>query len=155
MPRLLSRKRLAGVLLVFVLLLGTALGVGAYTFYYAEGASYLTDDPEACVNCHVMRDQFDGWLKSGHHHVATCNDCHTPKGFVSKYYVKARNGWHHSVAFTTGRFHEPIRITPFNRAVTQGACRQCHSEVVAQIDAHPGVRGELDCIRCHRQVGHP
>ncbi len=36
-------------------LVGTLLDTGGYTFYYAEGASYLSDDPRACVNCHIMR----------------------------------------------------------------------------------------------------
>ena len=65
-----------GILLGVVI--GVAVGIGAYTFVYARGWSYLTDDPAACANCHVMREQFDGWLKSSHRAVATCNDCHTP-----------------------------------------------------------------------------
>ena len=44
--------------------LGMLLGVGAYTFVYARGYAYMTDNAEACVNCHVMQDQFNGWLKS-------------------------------------------------------------------------------------------
>lgn len=36
---------------------GFVAGMGAYTFVYARGASYLTNDPSACVNCHVMRPQ--------------------------------------------------------------------------------------------------
>ena len=44
--------------------------LGVYTFAYARGWSYLTDNPAACANCHVMREQFDGWLKSSHRAVA-------------------------------------------------------------------------------------
>jgi cytochrome c nitrite reductase small subunit len=44
--------------------IGLAVGVGGYTFVYARGGSYLTDDPAACANCHVMREQYDGWIKS-------------------------------------------------------------------------------------------
>ncbi len=32
--------------------LGVALGVGSYTFVYAKGWSYMTNNPAACVNCH-------------------------------------------------------------------------------------------------------
>ena len=46
------------------LMIGIAVGIGVYTFAYAKGWSYLTDDPAACANCHVMSEQFDGWLKS-------------------------------------------------------------------------------------------
>ena len=38
-------------------LIGLALGVGAYTFVYAKGYSYLSNDPQACANCHVMENQ--------------------------------------------------------------------------------------------------
>jgi len=94
-----------------------AAGAGGYTFVYAKGGSYLTDDPRACANCHVMQGQYDGWLQSSHRNVAACNDCHTPAGFVGKYYTKADNGLHHSIAFTSGDFHEPIRIKPHNLAI--------------------------------------
>jgi cytochrome c nitrite reductase small subunit len=145
----------AGSILVLILaaLLGLAAGIGGFTFVYARGAAYLTDDPAACANCHVMREQFDGWQKSTHHRVAVCNDCHTPHDFLGKYTTKALNGWHHSRAFTTGDFHEPIAIQAGNRAVTEAACRSCHAAVVEAIDTHPG-SGAVPCIGCHRDVGH-
>lgn len=134
---------------------GAAFGLGGYTFVYAQGASYLTDDPAACANCHVMREQYVGWNNSSHHAVAVCNDCHTPPGFLNKYFTKALNGWNHSVAFTSGNFHEPIQITPRNARISEQACRKCHAEITSQIDTpHPD--GEaLSCVRCHRDVGHP
>jgi cytochrome c nitrite reductase small subunit len=143
------------VTVLSALLLGIAVGLGGYTFVFARGHSYLTNDPTACVNCHVMREQYDGWIVSSHRAVAVCNDCHTPHAsLAAKYGVKALNGFWHSVAFTSGRFHEPIRITGRNRAVTEGTCRHCHGDVVQAIDAAPGHAGRLDCIRCHRSVGH-
>jgi cytochrome c nitrite reductase small subunit len=84
--------------------IGIAVGVGVYTFAYARGWSYLTDDPAACANGHVMREQFDGWLKSSHRAVATCNHCHTPVNFIGKYATKASNGFWHSFFFTTGGY---------------------------------------------------
>src|SRR5262245_16708261 len=56
-------------------LIGAAAGVGVYTFVYAKDASYLTNNPASCANCHVMNEQYDGWLKSSHRGIATCNDC--------------------------------------------------------------------------------
>src|SRR5687767_13211273 len=91
--------------------LGLAGGVGGFTFVYAKGASYLTNDPAACANCHVMQGHFDAWMKGSHRSVAGCNDCHTPKGVVGKYATKAKNGFWHSYYFTVGGFHEPIEIT--------------------------------------------
>ncbi len=134
--------------------LGVAAGVGGYTFLYARGASYLTNDPLACANCHVMQEQLDGWVKSSHHGVAVCNDCHTPHDLVGKYVTKVSNGYHHSLAFTMGDFHEPIRIKERNREVTEAACRRCHADIVQAIDASHAPGRALSCIRCHGSVGH-
>jgi cytochrome c nitrite reductase small subunit len=100
-----------------------------------------------------MQDHFDAWVKSSHRAVAACNDCHTPHSFVPKYFTKASNGFWHSFAFTTGRFPEPLRIRESNRAVTEGACRSCHQEIVAAIE-HGGGDDALLCVRCHANVGH-
>ena len=136
-------------------LLGAAAGLGIYTFIYAKGYSYLTNNPAACANCHVMNEQYDGWVKSSHRAVAECNDCHTPPGFMAKYATKAVNGFRHSLFFTTGGFHEPIRITPMNRAIAESACRHCHGDIVEAMVAAGAGRGDVSCIRCHGSVGHP
>lgn len=155
-----TRRRTWGATLLFAVAAvfgaatGSAVGIGSYVFVYAEGASYLTDDPDACANCHVMRAHLDAWSRSSHHAVAVCNDCHAPRGLVGKYAVKAINGWNHSVAFVSGGFAEPFHVTPMNRRVTEDACRTCHGEIVAAID-HPGGDAErLSCVRCHPRVGH-
>jgi cytochrome c nitrite reductase small subunit len=136
--------------------IGVVLGVGTYTFVYAKGYSYLTNDPNACANCHVMNEQYDGWLKSSHKSVAVCNDCHTPHDFVGKYSTKALNGFWHSFYFTTGLYPDPIRIGERNRGITEQACRTCHTTMVEAIEGM-GPHGdleELSCVRCHRNVGH-
>ena len=135
--------------------LGIAIGGAGYTFIYAKGASYLTNDPAACANCHIMQDHYDAWLKSTHRSVATCNDCHTPAGLIPKYYTKADNGFFHSLAFTTGDFPDPLRIKPRNRKVTENACFKCHSDVVHDIIAVDQGSGTMSCVRCHMDVGHP
>jgi cytochrome c nitrite reductase small subunit len=135
-------------------LLGLLVGVGVFTFGYARGASYMTDDPSACANCHVMRTQFDSWMKSSHGKVAVCNDCHTPPGFVSKYATKAVNGFFHSLAFTTQRFPDEIYITERNFKVTEKACLKCHESIVTGIRGSRGHRDDVSCIQCHQTVGH-
>lgn len=135
-------------------MVGVVLGLGGYTFIYARGASYLTNDPSACANCHVMQEQYDGWQRSSHRSVAVCNDCHTPHDLVGKYATKARNGFWHSFYFTTGNFPEPIRITPRNARVTEAACRACHADIVHAIDAITKRGSPLSCVSCHRDVGH-
>jgi cytochrome c nitrite reductase small subunit len=134
-------------------MIGLAIGLGSYTFVYAQGASYLSDNPEACVNCHIMREQFDGWVKSSHSAFATCNSCHVPHGVVRKYLTKAENGFWHSYGFTFQNFHEPIQMRPSSRAVVQENCLGCHSNFVSQIANHSGP-DEVNCIQCHGGVGH-
>ena len=135
---------------------GLAFGIGAYTFAYAKGASYLGSDPAACMNCHIMKEQYDGWSRGSHRAVAGCNDCHAPHDLVGKYVTKAINGFNHSLAFTSGRFHEPIQIGARNRAITEGTCRHCHATLVASISGHapPASSQGLACTRCHASVGH-
>lgn len=136
-------------------LLGVTLGAGAYTAYYAEGFSYLSDDPKACVNCHVMREHYDGWQKASHHGYATCNDCHLPAdNMVRKYLAKGLNGYHHSKAFTLQDFHEPIRIGEKNRKILMANCIRCHESLVCDILQPGKADGGIDCIRCHERVGH-
>src|SRR5215210_2063007 len=70
-------------------LLGALVGLGSFTFLYGEGISYFSTDPKACMNCHIMRPQYDSWSKSSHHAVAKCVDCHLPHTFIPKYIAKA------------------------------------------------------------------
>jgi cytochrome c nitrite reductase small subunit len=103
-----------------------------------------------------MGEHFAAWTKSSHRAVAVCNDCHTPHSFIGKYATKASNGFWHSFYFTTGRYPDPLRITPRNHEVTEGACRYCHEEIVASIEhgAEDESGERLSCVRCHARVGH-
>jgi cytochrome c nitrite reductase small subunit len=143
---------IAGALILLAAALGVALGLGGFTFVYADGHAYLRDDPQVCANCHVMRPQLDGWAHGSHKAVATCNSCHTPAEGWQKWWVKGKNGFNHSLAMTVGEFAEPIQITPANRAVTEAACRHCHDRATDQIELHSAE--PLSCIRCHEDVGH-
>jgi cytochrome c nitrite reductase small subunit len=135
--------------------LGLAAGIGAYTFRYAEGLSYLSTDPRACVNCHIMQPQFDAWQKSSHHAVAVCVECHLPATFFAKYLAKAENGWRHGEKFTTQNFVEPIVVQAAGRRILQANCVRCHEALVHGIaDGPRGALDQLDCVRCHFSVGH-
>ncbi len=140
---------------LLVVVIGIGGGIGCYTFFYAQGLSYLSSDPKACVNCHIMREQYDGWEKGSHHAVATCADCHIPHDFAGKWMTKALNGYHHSEAFTFQNFHEPIQIKPGNAAILNANCLYCHKDYVREITAHRVTKDEeLYCVRCHDSVGH-
>lgn len=149
-----ATPRFRGLPYLFVLL-GFAAGAGGYVFVYARGASYLSNDPTVCANCHVMQEHLDGWQKSSHHAVATCNDCHTPHALIPKYWTKMENGYHHSKAFTLQNFHEPIRIREKNARILENNCLHCHAEMVSELTVHRPERGAPpDCVRCHADVGH-
>jgi cytochrome c nitrite reductase small subunit len=142
-----------GAWLLLAAVSGSLVGLGGFTFIYAQGFSYLSNDPRACVNCHVMREVYDGWSHGSHKAVAVCNDCHTPHDLLGKYAVKALNGYRHSSAFTLGGFPEPIRITAFDRKIAQDNCLRCHGDFVFPM-SHAGEADATDCLRCHAGVGH-
>lgn len=133
------------------LLAGVVAGLGLFTFVYGKGASYLVDDPNACVNCHVMRDAYDSWSAATHRTV-TCNQCHVPSSLIGKYAAKASNGWWHSYAFTF-KDVQTIRIKPANQRILQSNCAACHSRVVGDLLPH-GAEPARYCVDCHRGAGH-
>jgi len=136
-------------------LLGLAIGSGAYTFRYAEGLSYFSTDPKACVNCHIMTPQYDSWQKSSHHGAASCVECHLPHSFIPKYIAKADNGYHHSKGFTLQDFDEPIMIKEKNSRILQKNCVECHEDMVHELFRRDTTKPEaLSCIHCHAGVGH-
>ncbi len=134
--------------------LGLLLAAGLFTFDYAGGTSYLRDDPTACLNCHIMREQYAGWQRGPHRRATTCNDCHTGHGVAAKYASKAVNGFNHSLAFTTGRFSEPLQINDFNRRIAEANCRRCHGALVQAVDGLALHSEAGACLRCHADMGH-
>lgn len=142
------------LLLSTIVAIGVLVGMGLFTFNYAEGGSYFSNDPEACVNCHVMREQYDSWSYSSHKAVAVCNDCHTPHDTVRKYAVKGLNGWNHSVAFTLGDYPTHIQIRDFNAEVVRENCIDCHEPMVSQVVTDAAHGESLDCVACHSNAGH-
>ncbi len=126
-----SKSQLLGWVIAAIAAVGVLVGLSVFTFVYAEGGSYLSDDPTACMN-----------------------DCHTPHtSFTAKWAVKGLNGFNHSLAFTTGAFPEPIRIKQLNAAVAQENCIACHETMVSQIHGATG-GGERACTSCHSNPGH-
>lgn len=143
-----------GVFVLLAILLGVLIGLGTFTFGYGQGASYLSNDPKSCVNCHVMQSHFDSWQNSSHQHVAVCNDCHLPHDPIGKWVVKGDNGFFHSLAFTLEDFHEPIQIKPRNARVAQQSCLHCHGDIVHQMFSVEPDFDTISCTHCHSDVGH-
>lgn len=141
-------------------LFGAFGGAATYTADFANATSYLSDDPKACINCHIMNDQYNSWSSGAHHARATCNDCHVPhSSVIAKYLVKAEHGYRHSKGFTFQDFHEPIRIREADRAIVIDNCVRCHQEMTHDMRMLGGSKVEhggigMDCIHCHASVAH-
>jgi len=142
-------------LVLAAIALGVLLGLGLFTFIYAEGFSYFTTDPKACANCHIMNSEYDSWVKSSHHAVAKCADCHLPHALLPKFIAKGVNGYHHSKGFTFQDFHEPVMIKAHNSQILQEACLGCHGGLVHDIVAGSTTDANaVRCVHCHDAVGH-
>jgi len=90
-----AKEKASKWVITLLAVIGLTGGFGIFTFFFANGPQHLTHDPEACINCHVMNQVYEGWSKGGHQHVTTCIDCHMPKEFVSKWLAKAKYGFFH------------------------------------------------------------
>lgn len=142
-------------------LLGIVVGVGAVIFHMSRATSYLSDDPGACINCHIMMPQYTTWRHSSHARVAHCNDCHVPHtSLAAKYFFKAKDGSRHATLFTLGMEQQVIRATPASREVVQQNCLRCHGDLNADVSTgssnpHASMTAEgRMCWDCHREVPH-
>ena len=54
-----------------LIIAGVFCGLLAYLVYMSKAYSYLSDNPEVCINCHVMGPYYATWQHSSHKNVAT------------------------------------------------------------------------------------
>lgn len=141
--------------------MGAFLGLGFYVVKLSNAPSYLSDDPKACINCHVMMPQYITWNKSSHREVASCNDCHVPQDNVfNQYYFKAMDGLYHSTIFTLRAEPEVIIARETSAEVIQNNCIRCHEnritdpKLTATVENHDFHRTDRTCWECHREVPH-
>jgi cytochrome c nitrite reductase small subunit len=144
-----------------MILLGLLTGLGFYTFKISNASSYLSDDPETCINCHVMNPQYVTWFHSSHRENASCNDCHVPHDTeVNKYYFKAKDGLRHATIFTLRNEPQVIMIKDEGKQVVQNNCIRCHGQLFEndqlKIETETFAHHNDDrlCWECHREVPH-
>ena len=162
LKKLLNRLRPPSYWLFYVnLLIAFFVGIFIYTLYVSNAVSYLSDDPETCVNCHVMRSEFATWQHSSHREVAVCNDCHVPhNNVVNKYFFKAKDGLRHATMFTFRMEPQVIKMHEAGQAVVQKNCQGCHQNVnrdvgLLNVTLEDKLHGEGKlCWDCHREVPH-
>lgn len=144
-----------------IILLGVLFGLAGVILRISNAVSYLSDSPQACMNCHVMTPQYATWQRSSHARVATCNDCHVPhNNFFGTYFFKAKDGLRHATIFTLRMEPEVIRIKEAGINVVQSNCIRCHSNLVHRVSLKKvtgdmGLEGEDKlCWECHRETPH-
>lgn len=144
-----------------IIMLGSLTGLGIMVFYISNAVSYLSDDPAACVNCHVMVPQHATWQRGSHGIVAACNDCHVPHNNpISTYVFKASDGVRHAFMFTFRLEPQVIRMHEPGMATVQENCVRCHHHTVSMTDIQfisasdiGHGRGKF-CWDCHRETPH-
>uniref|UniRef100_A0A7V3E7J1 Cytochrome c nitrite reductase small subunit n=1 Tax=Ignavibacterium album TaxID=591197 RepID=A0A7V3E7J1_9BACT len=146
---------------VVIILVGIGFGLLLLTLHLARATSYLSDDPAACVNCHVMAPYFATWEKGSHGRVATCNDCHIPHdNIINTYLFKAKDGMRHSYVFTFRLEPQVIRIKQEGKDAVQKNCIRCHQNLIHPISLRAisgqSIQREGDgyCWDCHRETPH-
>jgi cytochrome c nitrite reductase small subunit len=142
-------------------ILGVFFGLAAYAVYISKAPSYLSDNPETCINCHVMNPQFNDWAHSSHRNVATCNDCHVPHDNIfNKYLFKAKDGLRHATIFTLRTEPQVIYILDEGKRAVQANCIRCHERMTGMEylgSVLPGYHNHLQerqCLDCHRETPH-
>jgi cytochrome c nitrite reductase small subunit len=145
-----------------ILVSGVLFGIAFIVLHIANATSYLSDNPRACINCHVMTTEYASWQKSSHARVATCNDCHVPQdNFVRTYAFKASDGLRHATMFTLRLEPQVIRIKEAGINVVQENCMRCHNHIIhrsfltTEVTLRSREGGEVKfCWDCHREVPH-
>lgn len=142
-------------------LVAVIVGLGFYMLRVSNAVSYLSDDPQSCVNCHLMTPQYITWNHSAHREVAHCNDCHVPHNNIfNKYFFKAKDGLYHASIFTIRAEPQVIKALGPSIAVIQSNCIRCHEDQVTDakmlgfVEDHHGNRTDRTCWECHREVPH-
>lgn len=142
-------------------LMGIFVGMLLLLVHISNATSYLSDEPETCINCHVMYPYFASWDKSSHGREATCADCHVPHDNVfRKYYVKGTDGLKHATWFTMRWEPQVMRIQNRGKGVVQENCIRCHLDLVdmvqlVEVTGRSAEAGEGKyCWDCHRETPH-
>jgi len=137
--------------MLLCVLLGVALGMAVLLVRLSRAPSYLSDDPGACINCHVMNSAYASWLRGSHGRVAVCNDCHLPHNNpVAKYMSKARDGTRHSFIFTFRLEPQVLQLAGYAQPAMQQNCLRCHDAQMMHVRL-AGVT-ERRCWDCHQNI---
>ncbi|GAA4879287.1 NapC/NirT family cytochrome c [Ferrimonas pelagia] len=161
-------------------LLALVLGIIAWVGFEASMTWSSTD--EFCTSCHNSPSQWvqQEWHQESAHFksksgvVVTCHDCHIPKSFFAKVWVKGTSAVSHVTTQLTGKYQTKAdfelhrealaeRVWDVMRKTDSRECRSCHnvermalaqqSETAAQY--HEVLQDDgITCIDCHKGIAH-
>ena len=136
------------------LLAGLAAGLALFIVRISNAASYLSDAPQTCINCHVMTDAYASWQRGSHGKAAICNDCHVPHSNpVAKYAFKATDGLKHSYVFTFRLEPQALDLSKGAKPVVQDNCVRCHTKTLAMVRLAD--LSQSKCWDCHNNIHGP
>lgn len=151
---------------------GGASFIGLNTFF-----SY-TNRTEFCISCHTMQINYEEYKKTLHYKnsagiKATCADCHVPKAFFPKLYVKilaAKDVYHEILGtidskekYEAHRWDMANRVWQKMRSNDSRECRSCHDysdmdlseqdRMARKKHTRAPLQGKT-CIDCHAGIAH-
>lgn len=141
-----------------IITIGIFSGLLILVLHLGKADSYLSDNPEACINCHVMYPQYSSWMHSSHKRVANCNDCHIPHtNILRKLFFKAQDGLRHATIFTLRLEPQVILIKSGGKNVVQENCNRCHTGILSYHNSFlrfADITDDVYCWHCHRDTPH-
>ena len=162
------REKLTSILsstkqkIIAVVIAGIICGLGGYTVHASRFASYLSDDPATCVNCHIMAPYYATWNHSSHSRNSTCNDCHVPHdNVVRKWLFKGMDGMRHASVFMIKGEPQVIQAIDGSASVIINNCIRCHEQLNTEFVKTGRINYQMvkagagkACWDCHREVPH-
>lgn len=138
--------------LALAIVCGAVFGLGAFLPLATEAHTYLSERPETCINCHIMRPFYISQQRSSHRD-ASCPECHIPHDNIFKYFAyKSRDGLWDAYVFTTFQDDYIIRLHEGSKRTVRDNCLRCHDRAMSYISLFD--KSERFCGDCHRQVVH-
>jgi cytochrome c nitrite reductase small subunit len=135
-------------------IMGIFFGLFLLSLQISNAKSYLSNAPEACINCHVMTPYYATWERSSHRSHATCGDCHVPHdNKLRGLYFKMSDGLRHAVVFTMRWEPQVIRLNRSAKQVVQQNCIRCHQHQIMRTSMFSKDDQPL-CWTCHRTTPH-
>ena len=144
----------------YSIVFGCLCGLFVFGIYSSRLHSYFSDNPNTCINCHIMNLFYITWFHSSHRNQTTCNDCHIPhENTVKSLWFKLNDGLRHSTLFTFNAYPQVIRLREAGAKVVQENCIRCHKEQINYVFPFVQQNGfhkdeQSYCWNCHREVPH-